>query len=44
LLDIERNLDRLVAKTCTGAGVRRAGNSGGLFKARPYLGQIRPNR
>jgi hypothetical protein len=38
LLDIQRNLDRLVGKICAGLGISRARNPGGLIKTYPDLG------
>ena len=39
LLDIQRNLHRLVGKTCAGAGISRPRDPGGLIETYPDLGQ-----
>jgi hypothetical protein len=43
VFDIGCNLDRLVEKTCAGAGINRALNPGGPIKTYPDLGQIDPD-
>jgi hypothetical protein len=39
LLDIQRNLHRLVGKTCAGAGISRPRDPGGLIETYPDLGR-----